>query len=379
MALILASLFTVTATLFIDRLDLHFHLRSALRHSANGIVQPATVDEITTLLALHPKVSLRGAGRSMGGQTSHPTAVQLDLHRLNRILHFDPVKKTIEVEAGCYWADILAYINPYGLSLGAMQSYCDFSVGGSIGVNCHGQSLDANPVIYSLLALKLILPNGRQRLLTPTDNLFKYVVGGYGLVGVVVSATFQLIDNVRLVKIPQTVAITQYVDHLTGLRQLNQSILHSARLDLTTSLDSRIYPTANFVLQEYFCPPESLVMFIASMRRIITQYRVNVVNITLRYVRAHSTVLSYSPRDSVALVLYLDLNKYEPLSVAMMWTQALIQAVIEVGGSYYLPYQIWARKDQVATCYPGIEKLLRLKKKLDPEEKLVSELWEFMR
>ncbi|MGB8894649.1 MAG: hypothetical protein WCD13_10160, partial [Pseudolabrys sp.] len=53
--------------------------------------------------------------------------------------------------------------------------------------------------------------------------------------------------------------------------------------------------------------------------------------------------------------------------------RALIDAALPYGGSYYLTYHRWARKDQMLACYPQFPEFLRLKQKYDPKEVIQSD------
>ena len=60
-------------------------------------------------------------------------------------LHSDP--PTITVQAGATWEKLINYLDKFNLSVSEMQSYYNFTVGGSISVNCHGRGL-----LYGTLA-----------------------------------------------------------------------------------------------------------------------------------------------------------------------------------------------------------------------------------
>jgi hypothetical protein len=49
-------------------------------------------------------------------------------------------------------------------------------------------------------------------------------------------------------------------------------------------------------------------------------------------------------------------------------TQKLIDAALECGGSYYLPYRPHATLDQFRRAYPTWKEFYELKRKYDPEE-----------
>ena len=52
---------------------------------------------------------------------------------------------------------------------------------------------------------------------------------------------------------------------------------------------------------------------------------------------------------------------------------------IRRGGSYFLTYHKWARREQVEACYPRFEEFLQLKRKHDPEERFQSDWYRHYR
>lgn len=148
------------------------------------------------------KVAIVGAGKSQGGQTvsSEKNSIRISLHKLNKLIYLDVPRKQVTVEAGMTWRQLQEYIAPHGLAIKAMQSYNDFSIGGSIAVNVHGQDLSTGQIISTIIAMNVLLPNGDIVLVSRTEHydLFKAIVGGYGIIGVVLSATLQLTDDILL-------------------------------------------------------------------------------------------------------------------------------------------------------------------------------------
>jgi FAD/FMN-containing dehydrogenase len=63
----------------------------------------------------------------------------------------------------------------------------------------------------------------------------------------------------------------------------------------------------------------------------------------------------------------------EGIAKAQRDFQRLIDCALELGGSYYLTYHRWARKDQVLQAYPQFPEFLRQKLQVDPEERFQSE------
>ena len=51
----------------------------------------------------------------------------------------------------------------------------------------------------------------------------------------------------------------------------------------------------------------------------------------------------------------------------------LIDHAIHHGGSYFLTYHRYARRDQLLTCYPEFPQVLRRKRGFDPDELFQSD------
>src|SRR5688500_10989508 len=115
--------------------------------SVAGIVQPTSTEQIAEIIrGTSGPISIGGSRHSMGGQTAAPGAVQLDMRRFNRILAFDSAAPTITVQAGITWRQIQARIDSANLAVKIMQSYANFTVGGSLSVNAHGRCVGLGAV-----------------------------------------------------------------------------------------------------------------------------------------------------------------------------------------------------------------------------------------
>ncbi len=57
----------------------------------------------------------------------------------------------------------------------------------------------------------------------------------------------------------------------------------------------------------------------------------------------------------------------------------MIDLALQRGGSYYLTYHRYARRDQVGGCYPQLPQFLRLKRQYDPEERFQSDWYRYYR
>src|SRR2546421_2223008 len=162
------------------------------------IITPTTTEEIVQAVRTYKgPISIGGGRYSMGGQTATEHALQIDMRQFNRILEFSRTDKTITVQAGARWRQIQEHIDPHDLSIMIMQTYSNFTVGGSLSVNVHGRYVGSGPLIHSVKALRVVLPDGSVVEASPTirRDIFYGVIGGYGGLGVITEATLRVGGN----------------------------------------------------------------------------------------------------------------------------------------------------------------------------------------
>jgi len=199
-----------------------------------AIARPASTDAVRAALAMHPgAVSIGGAHCSMGGQTAAPGSMHLDMRAANRVLWVDPVAKRARVQAGTSWRDLQGRIDPFDLSVAVMQSYSNFSVGGSLSVNCHGRYVGKGPLVNTVRAVQLVTADGAVRELSRDHDreLFRAVAGGYGGLGVVTEVELDLADNTRIARGIAQVALADYPEFFRDTVLANPAtVLHNADL-----------------------------------------------------------------------------------------------------------------------------------------------------
>lgn len=147
----------------------------------------------------HLKVSISGAKHSMGGHTIYPDGIALNMLPYNH-MHLDEKTNILSIGSGATWQQALQYLDGFGKSIAVMQSFSDFSIGGSISVNGHGWQQNAAPVSSSVQSFTLMQANGEIVNCSRDENpeLFKLVIGGYGLFGIILDVKLKVVDNVAL-------------------------------------------------------------------------------------------------------------------------------------------------------------------------------------
>lgn len=181
----------------------------------NKVIQPKSTEEIIEAIKnTTGPISIGGGKFSMGGQTGYENSLHIDTREFNEVLNLDVSKKIITVQPGVTWRDLQAVIDSYDLSVKIMQTYANFTVGGSISVNCHGRYIGHGPIISSVLGLKIITANGEVLNANRLENseIFYAAIGGYGGIGVIVEVTLQLTDNVKVEREATLVKVKDYYD-----------------------------------------------------------------------------------------------------------------------------------------------------------------------
>ncbi len=175
---------------------------SGLNRTVVGqIVSPISDDEIrSTVISAKQnglKVAIAGARHSMGGQSLYPGALVLDMLHYNRVISMDEQRKLVTVQSGITWRDLQEYLNPRGLAVIVMQGPNVFTVAGSMSVNAHGWDLRDGPLAATIESFRLLTADGSVRVCSRTENpeLFRVVLGGYGLFGVILDVTLHVTAN----------------------------------------------------------------------------------------------------------------------------------------------------------------------------------------
>jgi hypothetical protein len=110
-------------------------------------------------------------------------------------------------------------------------------------------------------------------------------------------------------------------------------------------------------------------------RELLRLRRANVIYGTVRMIEKDDDTFLAWARERYACVIFNLHIDHAPSAIdrAAETFRQLIDAGIAHGGSYYLTYHRWARRDQVERCYPHMREFLALKKTHDPEERFQSD------
>ena len=140
-------------------------------------------------------VAVGGARHSMGGQSLPRLGIAASF--ATPAIEPDTSNRLYRVSAGARWRDVIRALDPIGFSPLVTQSNHDFSIGGTLSVNAHGWPVPYGPFGSTLRRFRLMLADGSVLACSESENpeLFRLVVGGYGLFGMVIDAELRMVEN----------------------------------------------------------------------------------------------------------------------------------------------------------------------------------------
>ncbi len=397
---------------------------------------------------------LSAARHSMGGQS-----IPRDGHALtwdNGGVQIDSAARTYRAAAGARWSQVIAALDPLGLSPKVMQSNHDFGIAATFSVNAHGWPVPFGPMGATVRSLELMLPDGQIVTASRRENpqLFAMAMGGYGLIGLILSVEAEAVPNARLIPTFQQVAGADLAQAFAGAladpavgmaygrlsvaragflqdglmiayrpdadqsdlppaqgsgwasraaaavyRQqlyrepwkhlrwwfesgLNPRLAGSATRNSlmnepVVTLDDRD-PGRTDILHEYFVSPDRWGDFLDLCRAVIPGSYQEMLNVTIRHVGTDTeSWLSYAPVPRLAAVMSFsqEMSARAEADMARL-TRDLIEGVLAIGGSYYLPYRPHATVAQFHRAYPRATEFAARKRELDPGLRLRNALWD---
>ncbi len=198
------------------------------------VVKPRSTDDVRSAIRASSRSISVGGGRfSMGGQIAAPDSLHFDMRSLANVVAFDATRRTVRVQGGMTWRDLQDLIDPHDLSVMIMQSFSNFTVGGSVSVNCHGRYVGKGPVVNSVRAVQVVTADGEVIELSRSSDgeLFSAVVGGYGGLGVITEVELDLDRNEKIERAVKDVPLDAYVDFFRATILSDPAVvLHNADL-----------------------------------------------------------------------------------------------------------------------------------------------------
>jgi len=240
------------------------------------------------------------------------------------------------------------------------------------------RALESDPSIqmaYGRLDVSLdrFFDDGLFIFYTPTENQNDLpMVEGSGIVSMVSADIFRMQVESDIAK-----HLRWWTETTLGPSIAGQSTRNSLMNEPVITLDDGDV-TRSDILHEYFVPPHKFADFIRACKDVIPASYQQLLNVTVRYVAADKdSVLAYAPEPRIASVMLFSQEMTVRGEEDMRrMTHALIERVIAIGGTYYLPYRPHATVDQLSRGYPNVREFVAFKRDLDPDLVFRNKLWD---
>lgn len=141
--------------------------------------------------------------------------------------------------------------------------------------------------------------------------------------------------------------------------------------------DSPTGHPASEMIGELYVPPGCLVDFMKSAAAILKNSGVPVIYGTVRLIRRDAESFLAWAREDFACVIFNLHTEHNHAGIARSADtfRSLIDAALDMAGSFFLTYHRWATRAQIERAYPQFAEFLRLKEIHDPTRLFQSDWW----
>jgi FAD/FMN-containing dehydrogenase len=132
---------------------------------------------------------------------------------------------------------------------------------------------------------------------------------------------------------------------------------------------------SSLIISEIYVPRSKLADFLAQAANLLRNNQTIVIYGTVRLIEKDDESFLAWAKQPYACVIFNLLTVHTPEGIERSANsfRGLIDLAIARGGSYYLTYHRFARREQVIGCYPQFAKFLELKRSYDPSERFQSD------
>jgi len=190
-----------------------------------GRIAPRSTDEVASAISWIRErgecLSAAGSRHAMGGQQFASDAWLIDTRSMNRVLDFDRDRGLIVAQAGITWPELIRHYiieqrhERNGWGIRQKQTGADrLTLGGAVSANIHGRGLAFAPFVADVESIEAVLADGRVVTCDRTTNaeLFRLIVGGYGLFGIVTKVALRLARRRKVERVVMLHRLEEIVD-----------------------------------------------------------------------------------------------------------------------------------------------------------------------
>jgi len=166
------------------------------RYGATALHRPESLAELQEIVAATPRLRVLGSRHSFTGIVDSAELVTLEAMTADPTspgaVLVDPDRRTVSVDAGLRYGELVTALDDAGLALHNMASLPHISVAGAVATATHGSGAGNQNLAAAVAGLELVTSSGEVVRAARGDADFDGMVVGLGALGVVTRVTLDV-------------------------------------------------------------------------------------------------------------------------------------------------------------------------------------------
>lgn len=171
-----------------ERKPARYNWAGNIRYLSDDLHEPATIDELKTLIQNSNRIKPQGTNHSFNG-IDNSTFGFVRLTKMNQVVSLDETNMTVTVQAGIRYGELCKFLESKGYALHNLASLPHISVGGSIATATHGSGDKNGNLSSAVRGLKIM--NAAGEVIDAGGDLNSAIVH-LGALGVVTEVTLAM-------------------------------------------------------------------------------------------------------------------------------------------------------------------------------------------
>jgi FAD/FMN-containing dehydrogenase len=198
--------------------DIHSQLNAT---RVDSIHYPTSTDAIVKIVkrakTQGKSISISGSRHAMGGQQFGEGTIHISMSKMSDVIELDRERGIVRVEAGIEWPELLQNLlmmqegSDTVWTIVQKQTGADqLSIGGAMSANAHGRGVDFKPFVQDVESFTMVNADGEILNVSRDQHseLFRLVIGGYGLFGVIATVDLRLMPRMKLERVVEVVTLS---------------------------------------------------------------------------------------------------------------------------------------------------------------------------
>jgi xylitol oxidase len=165
--------------------------------AAQRVHRPTSVAELQEVVARADRARVLGSGHSFN-RMADTTGDLISLSALPRVVEIDADRRTVRVDGGIRYGDLVAHLDAAGLALHNLASLPHISVAGAVATATHGSGERNGNLATAVAAVELVRADGEQVVLRRGEPGFAGAVVGLGALGVITALTLDVVPSFEI-------------------------------------------------------------------------------------------------------------------------------------------------------------------------------------